>query len=110
MSFYLFQASYEPAALKAMIDKPQDRAAAVSRLIEALGGKLHHFFFSFGTDDVVCLIEGPDDRMMMAGAMLVSSSGTLRSAHSTKLFTAAEAMEAMAAAGKAAAAYVPVRG
>lgn len=110
MPFYLFQCSYTPEALKAMIDQPQDRAAAAGKMIAALGGKLHHFFFSFGQDDVVCLIEGPDDKMMMAGAMLVASSGSIRSAHSTKLFTPAEAIGAMDAARKAASSYTPPRG
>ena len=35
MAFYLFQASYTPAALKAMVDKPQDRETAARPLVEA---------------------------------------------------------------------------
>jgi uncharacterized protein with GYD domain len=72
-----------------------------------MGGKLHHLFFAFGQYDVVCLIEGPDDKMMAAGALAVASAGTVTRSSTTKLMTAEEAMEAMAAAGKATGAYKP---
>lgn len=77
MGFYLFQGRYAPAALKAMIENPQDRKAAASKMIEAIGGKLHHMFFCFGSDDVVALIEAPDDKAMMAGSLLVGASGAM---------------------------------
>ena len=61
-----------------MVATPQDREAAARKLIEALGGKLHHLFFAFGQYDVICLIEAPDDKTMMAGAAAVASAGTDR--------------------------------
>ncbi len=107
MAFYLYQASYTPDAIKAMIANPQDREAAASKLIEALGGKLHHFFFAFGTNDVVALIEVPDDKAMVACAMLVAGSGALAGGATTKLISSSEAMEAMALAAKSAGSYKP---
>ena len=53
MPFYLFQASYTPTALKAMVENPQDREAAARPLIEAVGGKLHNLFFCFGTTAII---------------------------------------------------------
>jgi uncharacterized protein with GYD domain len=110
MSFYLYQLSYTPEAVKAMIANPSDRKAAATKLIEGLGGKLHHLFFAFGTYDVICLIEGPDDRMMAAGAMAVAAAGTVSSSATTKLMTMEEAMEAMKMAGKATGSYKPPMG
>lgn len=110
MSFYLYQLSYTPDAIKALIANPSDRKAAASKLIEAVGGKLHHLFFAFGTYDVVCLIEGPDDKAAAASAMAVAASGTVSSASTTKLLTMEEAMEAMKMAGKAAGSYKPPMG
>jgi uncharacterized protein with GYD domain len=103
--FYLYQIAYSPAAMKALVANPSDRQAAAAKLIDAAGGKLHHLFFAFGKYDVVALIEAPDDKTMAAGAMAVAAAGTVSAAATTKLFTSEEAMEAMAAAGKAAAAY-----
>lgn len=110
MAFYLYQLSYSPEAVKAMVAKPQDRKAAAEKLISGLGGKLHHLFFAFGTYDVVCLIEGPDDKMMAAGALAVAAAGTVSSAATTKLMTVEDAMEAMAMAGKATGMYKPPMG
>jgi uncharacterized protein with GYD domain len=105
MSYYLYQLTYSKDAIKAMVASPSDREAAARKLIEALGGKLHHLFFCFGEYDVVCLIEGPDDAMMMAGAAAVGASGTVSAQRTTKLMTASEAMAAMAKAGKATGSY-----
>jgi uncharacterized protein with GYD domain len=93
-----------------MVDKPQDREVAARPLIEALGGKLHHLFFCFGNEDIVALIEAPDDKAAAACAMTVGASGTMSAGATTKLMTSTEAMAAMAAAKKAAASYKPVTG
>lgn len=110
MPFYLFQGRYTASALKAMVDKPQDREAIVRPLIEGLGGKLHHLFFCFGTDDVVALIEAPNDKAMAAGALIIGASGAMAGGATTKLMTSAEAMESMKMAGKAVASYRPATG
>ncbi len=105
MSYYLYQLSYSKEAIKALVANPSDREAAARKLIEALGGKLHHLFFAFGQYDVICLIEGPDDKFAMAGAAAVASAGTVSASSTVKLMTAADAMAAMAMAGKAMGAY-----
>lgn len=105
MSYYLYQLSYSKDAIKAMVANPTDREAAARKLIEAIGGKLHHLFFAFGQYDVICLIEAPDDKSMMAGAAAVASSGTITASSTVKLMTAADAMAAMAMAGKVTGVY-----
>lgn len=110
MAFYLYQLTYSKEAIKALVSNPTDREAAARKLIEALGGKLHHMFFAFGQYDVICLIEGPDDTMMMAGAAAVASAGTVSGSSTTKLMTASDAMAALALAGKVTGAYAPPQG
>ncbi len=110
MSMYLYQLAYSHSAIKAMVASPTDREAAARKLIEAIGGKLHHLFFAFGEWDVVCLIEAPDDKAMMAAATAVGASGTVSKSATTKLVTAADAMAAMTIAGKAIGAYKPPHG
>ncbi|WP_158284740.1 GYD domain-containing protein [Oricola cellulosilytica] len=110
MPHYLFQARYSPAAIKAMVDNPQDREAAARPLVEAVGGKLHNLFFCFGAEDVIALIEAPDDKAMAAASFAVGASGAFSGGATTKLMTAAEAKEAMGAAKKAAASFKPPTG
>ena len=52
MPYYLFTGRYSTDSIKAMVAKPQDREAAARKLIEGIGGKLHHLFFAFGDEDV----------------------------------------------------------
>lgn len=110
MPMYMFQARYTAAALKSMVDNPQDREAAARPLVEAVGGNLHHLFFCFGAEDVVALIEAPDDTAMAACALAVGASGSFSGGATTKLMTAGEAMEAMTAANKASTIYKPPTG
>ena len=108
MPFYMFQGRYTTDSIKDLIATPQDREAAARTMIESLGGTLHSFFFSFGSEDVVAIMEMPDDTAMAAGSMLVGGSGAMSGGSSTKLMTMAEAMGAMKAAGAAKAHYKPV--
>jgi uncharacterized protein with GYD domain len=105
MGYYLFQGRYSPAGLKALIEKPQDRKEAAAKMIESVGGKLHHLFFCFGSDDVVALIEAPDDKAMMAGSLLVGASGAMSGGATTKLISIEDSIAAMQAAQKAAPSY-----
>lgn len=107
MSFYLFQGSYSSEGLKALVANPQDREAAARKMIEALGGKLHHFFFAWGSDDVVAILEMDDDKAMLAGSLLVGASGAMSGGRTTRLITMRDAMDAMKLAGKVAGSYKP---
>ncbi len=110
MPFYMFQGRYTSAAFKAMVEKPQDREPPARELVAAFGGTLHHLFFCMGTDDVVALIEAPDDEAMASGAMVLAASGAFAGGHTTKLLTTGEAMSAMKKAQSAMASYKPATG
>ncbi len=110
MPHYLFKGRYTTDSLKAMVDSPQDREAAARPLIEAVGGKLHSLFFCFGEDDVIAIIEAPDDEAMAAGALVVGASGAFSGGSTTKLMTASEAMAAMSKAKAASGSYKPATG
>ena len=99
MAWYLVQASYAPEQIKAITANPQDRSAPVKALVEAMGGKLHHFFFCFGDYDIVALMEGTGNVAAAAGALAVGSAGTTMAFKTTPLLTMDEAVEAMKMAG-----------
>lgn len=110
MPFYMFKGSYTTDSIKAMVDSPQDREAAARKMIEALGAKLHQMYFCFGKEDVIAIIEAPDDQTMAAGALVVGASGSMSSGETVKLMTSAEAMSAMKKAGGAVSSYKPATG
>ncbi|MCK8482467.1 GYD domain-containing protein [Aliiroseovarius sp. S2029] len=108
MSFYLFKGQYSTDSLRALVDKPEDREAVAGEMISAMGGTLHHLFFCFGEDDVMALIEAPDDEVMAACALVVGASGTMAGGATTKLMTSKEAVSAMEKAKAGQKSYKPV--
>lgn len=110
MPFYMFQARYTSEAIKAMIDTPQDREAGARPLVEAMGAKLHNLFFCMGQDDVVAIIEAPDDETMAAASFVIGGSGAFSGGATTKLMTAKQAMSAMKKAQAGRASYKPATG
>lgn len=107
MPRYMFQASYTPASLKAMIDSPQDRGAAASAMAESVGAKMLDIYFCMGSDDVVAIVDAPDDVTVAAMSMAIGSSGAFSAGRITKLISMADGVQAMQKAGTAAANYSP---
>jgi len=52
MSLYLSKFSYTPETWARLINDPEDRRAAAQEYIESVGGKLHGFWYAFGTPSV----------------------------------------------------------
>lgn len=107
MPHYMFQARYTAAAVRAMVADPHDREPAARKLIEAAGGKLNSMFFCFGAEDIVAIVEAPDDSVVAACSLAIGASGAFSSGATTKLMTSKEAMKAMALAKAAMPSYAP---
>ena len=99
MPLYLTKFSYTPETWARLIAKPEDRRKAAQAYIESVGGKLHGFWYAFGTHDGYNLWEAPDDVSMAAVAVAIGAGGALSSIETTTLLTVEETMEAL---GKAA--------
>jgi uncharacterized protein with GYD domain len=110
MPHYMMQFSYSASAIKAMVDKPQDREAAAKAAMEAAGGKLLHFFFTFGEHDGLVITELPDNAAAASVAMLLGASGAATQAHTTVLMTTHEAQAAMQKAHDGKSKYKPPHG
>ena len=78
MPKYLLQASYTADGAKGLLkDGGSKRRAAAQALVESLGGKLEAFYFAFGKDDVVALIEMPDAASMSAASLALGATGAV---------------------------------
>lgn len=110
MPHYMLQANYNQDQVKAMVDNPQDRAEAVRKLVEGLGGKMECFYFTFGEFDIMAISELPDNEAAVACAMAVAGSGATSSYKTTVLVTPSAAMEAMKRAGAAMGSFRPPSG
>ncbi len=110
MPYYLFQVSYKPEQLKALIEHPQDRSVAARKSIEAHGGKLHEFFYAFGEYDAVVTCEFPNNESAAASVLAIASTGGFSKFQTTVLMTMDEALKAMDKAGSVKSGYKPPAG
>ncbi len=79
MPKYLIQGSYSVDGIKGVLKEGgTGRKAAVESAVKALGGKLEAFYFTFGDDDVVAIVDGPDNVTAAAFSMGVAGTGTVR--------------------------------
>ncbi|MGZ4249431.1 MAG: GYD domain-containing protein [Solirubrobacteraceae bacterium] len=90
MPKYLIHASYTSEGARGLISEGgTGRRDAIARLAEGLGGKLECFYFAFGNDDVVTIIDFPDNESAAAVSMTIGASG-LVSIKTTVLLTPEE--------------------
>ena len=107
MAKYAVLGGYSAEAWSKMIDNPGDRTAAITKVVQGLGGKLESFYWSFGDDDFLGIIEAPDDIAAAAFSVAVGSSGTLRNLRTIKLISLDDGRKMLDKAKAAKAAYAP---
>jgi uncharacterized protein with GYD domain len=95
MPFYLTRFSYTPETWARLIANPEDRRVAAQSYIEAVGGRLHGFWYAFGSHDGVTLWEAPDNVAMGAVNVAIGSGGAVTSLDTTVLITVEEALESL---------------
>ena len=82
MPLYLSRFSYTPETWARLVSNPEDRRRAAEEYVESVGGKLHGFWYAFGSHV----------------ALAISGGGALRSLETTVLLTVEETMDALSKA------------
>ena len=95
MALYLSRFSYTPETWARLIANPEDRREAAKTYIESVGGKLHGFWYAFGSHDAYNLWEAPDNVSMAAVSLAITAGGALSSIETTVLLTVDETLEAL---------------
>ena len=95
MPLYLSKFNYTPETWARLVGNPEDRRKAAQSYIESVGGKLHGFWYAFGSYDGYTLWEAPDNVSMAAVALAISAGGALSSIETTVLLTIDETIDAL---------------
>ena len=98
MPLYLSRFSYTAETWARLADNPEDRGKAAQSYIESVGGKLHGFWYAFGSHDGYTLWEAPDNVSMAATAIAIAAGGAMGKMQTSVLLTIEETMEALRAA------------
>ena len=76
MPKYLIHASYTSEGIKGLLkDGGTKRKAAAKALIEGLGGTMEAFYFAFGGDDAIVIIDAADNASVTAASLAINSTG-----------------------------------
>lgn len=95
MPKYLLQASYTTEGIQGLVrDSASGRRADVQVAVKSLGGKVEAFYYAFGQDDVVMIVDLPDNVTAAAVGLNTSGSGAVR-VRTTPLLTVEEVDQAL---------------
>jgi uncharacterized protein with GYD domain len=95
MPRYLLQARYTSEGIQGIIrDSASGRRADVQAAVKALGGTVEAFYFAFGEEDVIAIVDLPSAVKAAALALRTSGSGAVR-VKTTPLLTVEEVDQAL---------------
>jgi uncharacterized protein with GYD domain len=80
MPKFLVQGSYTEQGLKGLLEEGgSKRREMVEQLTEGMGGRLESFYFAFGGDDFVIILDLPSTVDATAVALVANASGAVKS-------------------------------
>lgn len=79
MKKYLIKGTYTAEGTKGLMQEGGvGRKNAISKMLADMGGKVEAFYFAFGEDDVILIVELADDISAAAVALRVNAAGLVR--------------------------------
>lgn len=100
MALAMIQFCYKSDTVGNLIKNPEDRSAAVGKLIEQLGGKMVSFYYAFGDYDGLIIAELPDNASIAAVSIVSFAGGGTTKLKTTILMSVKEGMAAISALKK----------
>jgi uncharacterized protein with GYD domain len=79
MPKYLLQATYIGDGVEGLLNEGgSSRRSAVEKATASVAGRVEAFYYAFGEDDVVVIIDVPDNVTAAGMALLVGATGKVR--------------------------------
>ena len=76
MAKYLIKASYTVEGTKGLLKEGgSSRRAALTQMVQGMGGKLEAFYYAFGEPDVFMIMDVPDAVAAAAISLVINSKG-----------------------------------
>jgi uncharacterized protein with GYD domain len=78
MPKYMFEISYTTEGTKGLLkDGGSKRRAAGTAAMKSLGGTVEAFYFTFGENDVIAIVDMPDAQSAAAASLALAASGAV---------------------------------
>ncbi len=95
MPKYLIQARYTKQGIEGLVkDSASGRRADVQAAVKTLGGKVEAFYYAFGEDDAIVIMDLPNAIAAAALSLAISGYGAVR-VRTTPLLTVEEVDQAL---------------
>ena len=107
MPKYITYFSYTSEAAQALIDKPSDRSAAASALVESVGGRMEAFYWMQGDHDGFLIGTYPDGVAAAALSTAGGASGAICNLETHEIFDREAQAKIVKTAKTARSAYKP---
>lgn len=107
MATFITHARFSQEAVKNIVARPEDRFAAVEKLVSAAGGKLLHYYVTTGEYDVLLISEAPDGADVVIAALAASATGAVSHIVTSRAWNASEFKTMAERAQKVLASYRP---
>ena len=107
MAHYLIEVGYAPQAWSSQIDNQPNVVDRIEPAVKAANGKIECIYYAFGDCDLVGIMDFATPEDAAAFALVVTSSGALRSYKTTPLLTVSQGMDAMKRAEQVRGKYTP---
>ncbi|HSC26367.1 MAG TPA: GYD domain-containing protein [Vicinamibacterales bacterium] len=79
MAKFMVKVSYTAEGTRGLMKEGgTGRRAAVTKLLESMGGKVEAFYFAYGEDDAVVITDFPNATAGLAISLAVNASGAAR--------------------------------
>ena len=92
--------TFKGETVKALMNKPSDRAAAVREMAGAAGGRMDAYYLMFGAWDGMVIIDVPDSRAAAVVSLATASSGAFARLETHELIEPSELPDLLSQAGQ----------
>ena len=80
MGKYLLTVSYTAEGAKGVLkDGGSKRREAAEQALTSVGAKIEAFYFAFGNDDAIVILDAPDHASVAAASLAINATGAVRS-------------------------------
>ena len=80
MGKYLLTVSYTAEGAKGVLkDGGSKRREAAEQALTSVGAKIEAFYFAFGDDDAIVILDAPDHASVAAASLAINATGAVRS-------------------------------